>query len=533
MRRLRSNGWELAGAAVLLGCVGLYVWFTRGWPLVNDPALMSYVVLLMGKGLAPYREIGDINFPGAYVPEWASMGLAHLLHAPEAAVWRGMDFLALALAAWAMVRIARPWNWFAGIWAGCLFALYHGRDGMGQAGQRDLWMTVLLLWAVAALLTGSRGRRVGCFGLLVGTACTVKPVAAPFLLLLLPTLWKARGAWPRMRLALWAGAGFCFPLLAVFLFLEHWGAVSVFWQVLRVLLPYHASLGDGSLSQLLRRSTLPSLGKLLLFLFAIELLRFPGWTTGRKHQETAGGWAGSLERKLLAASVLLGLLCFLVQGKAYPYQRYPYVAFLLLFLGVEFSFAVRRQTPALRLVGAAGFVFGVLFCAPSFLRGAARAQWHTPVRAMEAAIRAEAGGNLKHPDGQVQCLDVVSGCTDALLHLHLREATGTIYDEFLFPQTPSRWGLPYTGPVPGAPVPRAVALGRANFQAELERGTPPRLILLSAWLFPQGPGDYRELALWPWFERYLREHYTLRSEQSFPRAENGPMGFRVYVRRFH
>ena len=43
------------------------------WPLVGDASLMHYVVFLERQGLVPYRDIIDINMPGTYFVEAASM----------------------------------------------------------------------------------------------------------------------------------------------------------------------------------------------------------------------------------------------------------------------------------------------------------------------------------------------------------------------------------------------------------------------------------------------------------------------------
>ena len=552
--RMRGPGWQtlrragaIAGTAMLVGCVGGFVWCSRHWPLVNDAALMHYVVLLMQRGMAPYREIGDFNLPGAYAPEWVSTALAGRLHVSEAAMWRGMDAGVLVLSGWAMVRMARPYSWFAGVFAGALFALYHGRDGIGQAGQRDLWMTMLALWATALLFAAMRSGglreqtwRVGCAGLLLGAAVTIKPFGGGYLLCLLPLLvWQKRG---RVWLVAWAGAGFALPLFGVWLFLLRWHAVGAFWRVLRVDLPYHARLADGSVLQLLGASSVPSVVELLCLLVAAAITTGgwrAGWAALRARPHEQGGWAASPERLLLVLCVVLGLVSFVAQGKGFPYQRYPYVGFLWLLAALEFTAAVRSERRAARAIGAAGFAFGVLVCAPAYLGAAARAHWPTPVmQAMERAlikqtVRQAGAGGVSGPsglDGSVQCIDAVSGCTDALLHLHLRQATGTMYDELLFPQTPAPWGTRYSGPAPGAPVPAAVRAGQQRFQAAL-LAHPPRVLLVSAWLFLEGPGEYRKLALWPWFAAYLAEHYTLESQQDFARAENGPMGFRVYVQR--
>ncbi len=501
MHRLRQ-----AAAVFLLACTALALWHARHWPLVNDAALMRYVVFLMHRGMAPYRETGDINFPGAYAIPWLSGVLAQVLHVSEAAMARVTDALALLLAGLAMQRLLETKSgtdrWFGAIWAGSLFALFHLRDGIGQANQRDLWMAVLLLWAVALVRDPKRAALVGA---LIGAAVTIKPLAAAWLLFL---FWT-----PRRKIAL---LGFFAPLAAGVLFLAHWHSFGDFRRVLAVDLPYHARLADGSLPQLLARSSAPSILLLLLLASACLLLltrpQARTWLPPR-----------SPEASLLLLATLLGLVCFLAQGKGYPYQRYPYLAFFFPLAALAFRRASASSGRLARGLGLAGFVCG-LCCAPAYLRAAARAAWPTEAAAaMESALRGQ-------PDGEVQCIDAVSGCTDALLALGLRQATGTLYDEYLFPQTPAAWGTAYPGFPPGAALPRAVLLARARFRPALE-AHPPRMLIVFSWLFPEGPGDYRKLALWPWFQQYLAAHYTLNAEHSFARAENGPLGFRVYIRQ--
>ena len=543
----RGFGWEqtravgaLAGAAVLIVCMGLLFSTTRHWPLVNDPALMHYVIFLMERGLAPYREISDYNLPGAYVPEWISMRLAAGLHLSEPAMWRVMDAMVELLALLAMVALAGRRRWFAGVFAGSLFALYHGRDGMEHAGQRDLWLTTLLLWALWALFAAMRSARTvvaaryaGLFGLLVGAACTIKPLGAAWLVLLPPLLVSR--ARDRGRVLAWAAAGFLLPALGVLLFLLHWHAVEALLEVLRIMLPYHAGLHDGPLLQLLRQSNLPSVAKLLCFLlplFALER-QWRGSLQRALQGELTAQWYGGGERVLLLLCVALGLCVFLSQGKGYPYHKYPYIAFLFLLAGLEFTAAARSPRIVLRTLGAGGLLFGVCLCAPTYLRGAAHSHSATPaVPAMEQALRAAAGaGGIASLDRQVQCIDTVSGCTDTLLALGLEQATGTLYDEALFPQMPSGWVMLRTAPPLGQKLPEAVVVSRQRFQAQLAAHGAPRVMLVSSALFPEGPDGYQKLALWPWFDAYLRQQYTLVSQQEFGVLEPGYLGFRVYVRR--
>ncbi len=538
--------WGAFGAtAVLLFSAAVFLAASWGWPLVNDAALMHYIVFLLQHGMAPYREIGDINLPGAYVPEWFALTVAPALDLSMAHMWRVMDIAAMLLCAGAMTSIAGRRRWFAGVFAGVLFALYHGRDGIGQAGQRDLWMTLLLLWGMAFLLRAMRSEsfQQGClwctgFGLAVGAASTIKPFALPFLLCALPMLLRERSRRGWMLVG-GVAAGFFLPAASVLAFLLHWHALAAMTWVLRVDLPYHAALGDRTWLQVLGVSTIRSTTRLGALLLLTALLaggwRESLWALTRRASRPsvrAAAWAAQPERLLLLVGCLMGLVSFLIQRKGYSYQRYPSVAFLLLLAALEFTAAVRSSRRLLWVPGTAGFVLGLLLVATTYLREATRAAWPVEVtQAIEHSLVAAAGpGGVRTLNRDVQCVDVISGCTDALLHLGLVQATGSIYDEYLFPQEPEPWGVEYPGPEPGAPLPRAVAAGQARFEAAL-LAHAPRVIVVTAWLFPEGPGKYRKLLSWPWFNDWLAAHYTLAEQQSFARSENGPEGFRVYVRR--
>src|ERR1700761_7017375 len=114
-------------------CVGWFAVRTAHWKQVNDPAQLTYLCFLMDHGMAPYRDLLEINMPGIYLVNWSVMhGLGG-----GAAAWRLFDFTLMGMAAWAMVAIAWPYEWLAGVVGASLFILFHGRDGAGQAGQRD------------------------------------------------------------------------------------------------------------------------------------------------------------------------------------------------------------------------------------------------------------------------------------------------------------------------------------------------------------------------------------------------------------
>ncbi|MGC9291884.1 MAG: hypothetical protein ACP5EP_04070, partial [Acidobacteriaceae bacterium] len=121
---------------VLVVCAGIVVLRTLHWPLVGDASLMHYVVFLMQHGMAPYRDIVDMNMPGSYMVEWTAM---HVFGTGAIGL-RLFDFSLLGVAALAMVAIAWPYDWFAALYAAALLLLIHAHDGVDQLAERDLTM---------------------------------------------------------------------------------------------------------------------------------------------------------------------------------------------------------------------------------------------------------------------------------------------------------------------------------------------------------------------------------------------------------
>ena len=519
MRALRWGGSSLLATALVL-----LVAVSWRWPLTNDAILIHYVVLLQQHGLAPYAGVHDINFPGAYLPDWLALrytGVGHRLNADLC--WRLYDLALSAVALGAMVVIALPVDWFAGVFAGSLLVLFHGRDGIGQLGQRDYAIAVLLMFSCAAVLVAFRrlaraaptgppaveARTALLFvvaGMALGAATTIKPFGLLFLLLYLGWVVSERG-WRNsetragMLLLL---SGFAMPIAAALVFLVRHHALISFLYTCRVMLPFHASISSPTLLGLVN-GTQRSISRLAILALVLAVVQ--------------KSWRNRLAR-FLFAGFLLGTVCFWMQHKGYPYQRYPYMPFLLLWVALECTATLRQSGTILRLLGTAGILYGVLSAAPACLRVAMQAHWDELYLApMEQDLRKVAGSpGIASLDGRVQCIDTISGCISFLYRVHLTQATGTLYDEFLFPP------LAASGAVP--PV---VAQAQQQFLDEL-RKNPPEVIIVSPWLFTEGPGKYEKLKRWPAFEQMLGR-YSLLDERSFPRTQNGPLGFRMYVRR--
>jgi len=501
---------RIAATAVLAICAAFFLAKSLHWPLVGDASLMHYVVFLMDRGAAPYRDIAEMNMPGSYLAEWAAM---HTFGG-GALAWRMFDlFLALA-AGLAMVAIAQPVDWFAGVWAGALFLLIHGRDGIQQLGQRDLTMTICLLGGYAFLFAALRRNRPPIalpmallFGLLAGFAAAIKPTTLPLgPLAFILAAWQLRRARKPFRGLLFAGAAgllLCWAGIAYFLWRE--GAVPAFSTTIRDMLGYHAELGRRGIGYLLHQGLSPLIPLLIGWLFLLAA------------RPRRAGVEPDWKRIQLAAALAISLLSYLLQGKGFPYQRYPILGFLLLLMGIDFAAAARGKGLA-RAVGLAALAYGVLGVATVSAFKASQADGSNlgTVGLLQQDLQALPPADLS---GGVQCVDSIVACTNVLYRMKLVEPSLVFYDEFLF------------GP---ANVP-AVRENQAKFWSDLQQN-PPKVVVVTAPLFPNGPNNYAKLALWPQFDNYLRRRYTLYVQRTpatpvkwWSRPEI-PDGYRIYLR---
>jgi hypothetical protein len=505
----------LAGGAFLL-CVAAFALTTLGWPLTGDASLMRYVCFLGEHGMVPYQGIQDMNLPGSYLPNWV---IQHLFGASDLA-WRLYDFGLLTLISFSFYRIARPYSRFAALWASCLFVLIHGRDGIDDIGQRDLCAAALVIAGTAALLAARRSNRVApafLFGLASGSALTIKPTMIFFLTLPLLDLILSRVARkPSLRRFLAALAGYITPIIICTAWLLQWSNLRSFAYTLLVLAPYHASLGHAPWRVLLYGGFSPMLPLALVGLVIWLFTRTRPISSAlptRPDRATAA---------LLFCGAVAGWLSFILQRRAYPYQRYPFMVFLLLILALQLDAALRR-TDRIHWLSAAALLWTSLLFAPSSLWKAAHYQ--SPEEAFDTQLcldlntldRQQHLGTLS---GHVQCLDTISGCIDTLDHLRWIQPTGQMYDEFLFHPADSV----------------AVRNSRAAFLSQLQLH-PPLIFVVSDRLFPSGPNGYRKLDSWPAFHTWLDANYAIVVERTPTRAWRSmgrlviPDGYRLYLHR--
>ena len=498
----------LSLGASLTSCTLLFLVWTWHWPLLGDASLIHYICFLMDHGMAPYRVLGDMNMPGSFLLEWAVMhsyGFGSL-------AWRLYDLTLAAVATLAMVSIARPSGWFAGLYAGLLFVPVHGADGLNDTGQRDLSLAVLLIAAYAFLFVALRRRQpwaMGLFGLCLGAAATIKPTVAPLGLLLLVLAWivlrrsfgDGRGAW--LSLA-WGGAGLLIPLLAVLVFLLHWQALGAFVHGLHTVVPYYASLAHRPLGFLLLHSVSPVLPMGVLWLAVSWRVR--EW---RRWESVA-----------LGLGLLFGLASYVVQAKGFAYYRYPLLLLLLLVMAMDCLAALRSPVgqPWVRIAAIAGLSFGAFAVAPGSTLKAHSFDW----RDLQYIDALQADLTALHPQqGKVQCIDSIGGCGSTLYRMRLVQATGLLSDFLLF----------------GSAEAEAVREARSGFLAAATANPPEILVISSGLHLSPEVGGYDKLERWPGFVHYLAANYTLARQWQPTRPVHwwarleAARGYRIYLRK--
>jgi hypothetical protein len=482
----------LAAAAASCGRAVVAAWH---WPLVGDAALMRYVVFLLHGGMAPYRQIVDVNLPGSYALE----AMAMRVFGAGAVGLRLYDGALCGLVFLCVVALSeRSWRGrVCGGMAGMLFVLIHLRDGVVQAGQRDLAMAAIAVLALVLFFQVRGVMSVLGFELLVGITLVIKPTLFP--LALLPVY----AGWGRRELLSWGQvAGGVFALLApaavAWWWLWRWGAVGAFWEMLGGIERTHGDLARRSIWFLLGHSVGPVTLVVVLGLVVWGLLRFQA----------------DAELKVLVAATGCGLVSFLLQQKGFPYQRYPFLVLALICMFRVVAQGLEAKGWGL-WVALATVGVSCLWFAPRFAWRVRTYDRRAPFEeALRADLKARGAGA-----GEVQCLDMVGGCVATLNAMGVKQSTGYLYDCYA-----------YVGSE------RARAEYRVGFVDAVERARP-RVVVLSSQYCLGAADEMERIARWPEMDRFLAEEYRVDGEWA-PAGKirwwnevEKPPSYRIYVRR--
>jgi len=477
--------------------VSYYVCSSRHWQMAIDSPIMHYVNFLMDHGLKPYTDITDNNMPGAYFTEsWAM----HVFGAGDLG-WRLYEFFLLTVLTGALVVIAKPCDWLAGVFAGGLFIIVHGTEGPNFAVERELVILVLLVVAYAAVFTASRRRWPTLMllaGFASGLAASIKPTFLPLPIALFALMafvqWRKKIS-PIAYLA-WALAGLVIAAALDIRFLLHYDALQGFLFIMRKVLPAYGSLQRFGVGHLI--SLMLPLG----FVWLIVLILAAAISRWVRH----GRW--TWEQWAVAMGIAFGLLSYFVQGKGFEHHRYTYLALMFLLLGIELMSAL-KQRGASRVLGIAAVLFLLLWIVPYYGREIHRRGSGQAVipNAMEADLQAL--GGARELQQKVQCFDLVYGCLNALYHLQIVENTGFTGDLLFFNKKEDG----------------AVKYYRDLYWS-LENKNPATVIVLSNEVLLQ-PNSFDKIYGYPRWANYLAQNFTQINQRTFP--PNGD-AYRIYVR---
>ena len=479
---------------ILCTAVAFYVVASIHWRLAGDASIMHYVNFLMARGLAPYRQIIDINLPGSYFMEGLAM---HIFGGGDIA-WRIYDFTLLLILTASLIVIAWPYDWFAGLFAGAFFILIHGSEGPMNSGQREELMITMIMAGYALLFSSMRYRKpilLLPFGFLLGIAASLKPTSAPLSLLLL--LMAAMAFRKRnIKFTSYVLYGILGMLLATILnvaFFYHYHSFHAFVAISERLVPYYASIGNAPRMFLLfwlfhhKYSVVLAIAAGLLFV-----------------NRAANSWE-NWERISLVLGIAFGVSSFVAQRKLFNHHAYSFIVFALIWSAIEVCKALKRVGWP-HVVGLACILLLFIDTAPGLLVNIAQ---QAPYNAEPDALREDltrlGGSGLQH---QVQCFDMVSACFLTLYHMQLMPYSNFMGDYM------------FLGPKGSPPIPYF----RNQLWDQLHANPPRVIVLTNMWLGSEVP-SFGKIDQWPELAAFLQSEYTQEPTRTF----NDRFAYKIYV----
>ena len=462
----------------VFGGIALYlIWVSLPWPLIHDAPIMHYIAWRIAHGAVPYRDLFDMNQPGAYL---VHLGVLKVFGEGDVA-WRLFDLLSLALGAGAVAWFSAAWGRLAAVGGALFFTLYHLSGGAWQAGQRDFLVCPLLLVAAAGVArwveAGGRARLVelALSGLALGVAVTIKPhvalLAAAFAVIVLMLVIR-RGA-DRGAIVVYL-APLAIPPLATLAWLAQIGALGAWREIVfEYLLPLYARLARPAQWTFYRWHVWIAIAAVLVISLAATV------------------WRGrfTIRHGIAVIGVGYGLVHFFGQGKGWEYHLYPLAAFAAALSFSELGAALRSRRPLASAPLAVALLATALLLGQKGV-GAADADWIWDKELTVRWIAADlAIADIRRTD-LVQVLDTTEGGIHALLRLHVVEPTRFLYDFHFFHDT-------------DRPI---VERLRAEFVGELAR-RPPRFVVVLEKGWPSG--RYDRLQRFPELSRWLEANYSL------------------------
>ena len=168
-----THGTKTATALTLAVCAAIFS-CTLTYPFNNDNALYAYMGDLALKGHLPYLGSWDQNFPGIIFIHAVQI----LVSGHSQLAFHIFDILLQLVGSYFLICIGeRLYNHCAGMLAAILAALYYVQQGLWMAGERDTYVSIMLL---AAFYFALDRRKPFLVGFLCACAFLFRPTYAPY-----------------------------------------------------------------------------------------------------------------------------------------------------------------------------------------------------------------------------------------------------------------------------------------------------------------------------------------------------------------
>jgi hypothetical protein len=220
-------------------CSALILACTLSYPFNNDNALFAYMSALLLKGRLPYLGSWDQNFPGIlliHTPQILLFGRSQLAFH----LW---DILLQLVGAYYLFRLGLRWGGRpAAFLAPVIGAFYYVQQGLWMAGERDTYISILMLAAIFLVTDRHRLSRPAMLtGVLLGLAILFRPTFGLLVPAFIVYLLMERRGMELGRL----GFGVALPLLGLVLIYLLAGGLTDIYEA-TILFNTSIYIGQGS-----------------------------------------------------------------------------------------------------------------------------------------------------------------------------------------------------------------------------------------------------------------------------------------------
>ncbi len=300
---------------ILIGSVLYGFLLSLAWPLYHDETIIQYIAWRILNGAAPYRDIFEMNMPGAYVLRVFSL----VFFGESDLGYRLFDLYFVLLIALGIFAFCGRALLYPAIGALLYFA-YHLSWGPRTMGECDMMVIPFLMGALYVFREYlERPERVGLmfvFGLCAGYAPWVKPVAVMLPVMCYLAMAVRLGINKQTMIAgVYGVLGYLVPGVLLNLWLFTNGGLAAFYDITLHFIVIYKNFKP-------LPWTLETWVSLAFNLYCVGTMLV---VMARRSTLNATG------RIVLAIGLVYGLLHYYVQGKGFWYHREPLRVFMCLY----------------------------------------------------------------------------------------------------------------------------------------------------------------------------------------------------------